>query len=375
MGRGLGIRAVSKSSIQIDFTYRGVRCREKLRLKPTKANMSYAVRIRGEIENAIARGTFNYAEYFPNSNRALMLAPRGFTITIAEALEKYLKYASGELQRSTWLDYRNSVRNKLIPAFGTIPLSVLTRQDIKAWITTQNVSSKRIWNILLPLRSVLADAVADGIIQTNPLYGWTPRVKETGQAKSNIDPFNVVEIRTILDAARTDSIRNLLQFGFWTGLRTSELIAARWEDVEDGLIHVCRARVRGEIKPPKTRNGIRHVKLLNPAMGALKRQRAETFFKQEWIFTSPSGGPWRDDNQLRKVAWIPTLLKSGVKYRYPYQMRHTFASLMCSAGENVHWIANQMGHSDTTMVARNYGKWIPEANPNAGKKAELLWNM
>lgn len=76
---------------------------------------------------------------------------------------------------------------------------------------------------------------------------------------------------------------------------------------------------------------------------------------------------------MRNVAWIPTLKKAEVKYRYPYQTRHTYASMMCSTGENIHWIAAQMGHTTTEMVIRNYGKWIPDVNPLAGSKAEALW--
>ena len=93
---------------------------------------------------------------------------------------------------------------------------------------------------------------------------------------------------------------------------------------------------------------------------------------QEWIFLAPDGDPWRGDGQLRNV-WTKVLKKADVDYRNPYQMRHTYASLLCSAGENLHWIANQMGHSDTTMVGRVYGKWIPDADPYAGAKAEALW--
>ena len=38
--------------------------------EPTPPNVRYAVRLRGEILNAIERGTFNYADYFPESPRA-----------------------------------------------------------------------------------------------------------------------------------------------------------------------------------------------------------------------------------------------------------------------------------------------------------------
>ncbi|WP_422768438.1 Arm DNA-binding domain-containing protein, partial [Pseudomonas aeruginosa] len=43
MGRdGRGVRAVSDSSIEITFMYRGVRCRERISLKPTATNLKRA---------------------------------------------------------------------------------------------------------------------------------------------------------------------------------------------------------------------------------------------------------------------------------------------------------------------------------------------
>ena len=42
--------------------------------------------------------------------------------------------------------------------------------------------------------------------------------------------------------------------------------------------------------------------------------------------------------------------------------------MMLSAGESPMWVAQQMGHSDWTMIARVYGRWIPEAAPDAGQK-------
>ena len=77
---------------------------------------------------------------------------------------------------------------------------------------------------------------------------------EPDKLKSKIDPFSPDEINAILGAA-DGPIRNLLQFAFWTGLRTSELIALRWEDVDGDAIHVQRAKVRGKLKSPKTEAG------------------------------------------------------------------------------------------------------------------------
>lgn len=47
--------------------------------------------------------------------------------------------------------------------------------------------------------------------------------------------------------------------------------------------------------------------------------------------------------------------------------------MMLSAGEHPMWVANQMGHADWTMIAKIYGKWMPDASPDAGSKAEAIF--
>lgn len=67
------------------------------------------------------------------------------------------------------------------------------------------------------------------------------------------------------------------------------------------------------------------------------------------------------------------LKRGGVRYRKPYQTRHTYASMMLSAGEHPMWVAKQMGHKDWTMIARVYGRWMPDADIAAGHRAEALF--
>lgn len=47
--------------------------------------------------------------------------------------------------------------------------------------------------------------------------------------------------------------------------------------------------------------------------------------------------------------------------------------MMLAAGEHPMWVAKQMGHSDWTMIARVYGRWMPSADSSAGTSAESLW--
>jgi integrase len=69
----IGITA-NNSSIQIAFTYNGKRCRETLKIKPTKYSLKEMEKKRDNILYQISNGQFDYLKHFPNSKTALALA-------------------------------------------------------------------------------------------------------------------------------------------------------------------------------------------------------------------------------------------------------------------------------------------------------------
>jgi integrase len=103
MGRSRsGVRAISGSSIEITFAYRGVRCRERVRLKPTPANLKRAARHRAAVLDAIERNTFDYATTFPDSARRLLFLDRpGEAVGLTTYLDGWLTRMEAHLKRST----------------------------------------------------------------------------------------------------------------------------------------------------------------------------------------------------------------------------------------------------------------------------------
>jgi integrase len=111
-------------------------------------------------------------------------------------------------------------------------------------------------------------------------------------------------------------------------------------------------------------------------VAALEAQKAISYSQGGAVFINPrTGKAWETDAQIRKTAWIPALRRARLPYRTAYQTRHTFASLMLSAGENPMWVAQQMGHRDWGMIRKVYGKWISEVDPFAGDRAAKLWSQ
>jgi integrase len=148
------------------------------------------------------------------------------------------------------------------------------------------------------------------------------------------------------------------------------LIALQWPDIDwvHGVVHVHQAMVEKTLKGTKTEAGERYVKILPAAHAALQDQKQHTFLAGGRVFHNPvTNQPFVTDKQIRESVWRPLLRRAGVRYRNPYQTRHTYACTLLSRGENILWVAQQLGHVDTEMVIRTYGKkWIPDLRKQSG---------
>lgn len=209
--------------------YRGVRCRERIALKPTATNLKRAEQHKAAVEHAIANGTFDYAVTFPGSPRATKFAPEASQETVAGFLTKWLAGKKQHVSSSTFEGYRKLVELRLVPALGPTLLVDLKRKTVRDWLSTLEVSNKTLSNIQSCLRSALNDAVDnDELIDTNPLAGWTFSRKDQVK-EDDVDPFSPEEQRAIL-AQLDGQAKNLVQFAFWTDMRTSEMVGLNWED-------------------------------------------------------------------------------------------------------------------------------------------------
>lgn len=369
--RGVRIRryASGKRSIEIQFQFRGVTCKEVLSsLDPDKkGDQRYAINLKAEIENAIERQTFRYTDYFPDSRRARLFGHAVSTITIRELLEEWLKDTERTHPHSTYRCYRKSCNAHLIPQFGSIRARELTPQQIREWIRNRTGTLKSIRNDLTPLRAILDRALNDDIIDRNPLDKIkVSKLVSRQQARTDyeVDPFTEEEIKAVLETALDydPRIRNLLQFAFYSGLRTSELFGLMWGDVDwrNMVVRIQRAVVERRVKETKTKAGIRDVILLPSALDALRDQKQYSFVGGEYVFVRPNErGSFVDYDHLER-PWKYVLKRAKVRYRNPYQTRHTYASQLLSGGENPLFVAQQMGHKTTEMIMRHYGRWVEQ---------------
>jgi integrase len=274
----------------------------------------------------------------------------------------------------------------LYPWFDNVRLRDLTAPMVRARILelggrvdpvtgkAKSLTLKSARNILTPLQAMLSLAVDDGKIPSNPVGRMAlARHWPTAMISSDweADPFAWNELEAIFEACEDGphgAEADYWRFAVGTGLRPSEQIALTWErcDLLNLRIKVAVARVTGHqgpaLKQPKTKAGKRDVDLTAGAWEALQRQKARTFLAGGAVFLDPrTGAEWRTEETLRK-RWVRILRKAGVRYRNPYQTRHTFVSSLLGAGVPPLWVARQVGHATVEMLERNYGRWIDQGS-------------
>ena len=273
-----------------------------------------------------------------------MIAFRGLLL-MRNYLQSWLQAETDNIKHSTWLGYDKILRYHLIPTFGEMTLGDLRRKHVHDWVATQpDLSAKRLRNIVSVLRIALDAAVERELIETNPLLTFRIRKRVNSKAE-NIEPFSAEERAAILSELEGQD-RNLIEFAFWSGLRTSELVALDWSDFDwiRGVVRVSRVLTLGMDEPEdgtKTAAGIREVKLLSPALRVLQAQKIHTLLKNAEVFQNPrTGERWTGDKCIRQGMWTPALRKAKVRYRKPYSTRHTYASMLLAAGESPMWVAS-----------------------------------
>ena len=269
----------------------------------------------------------------------------------------------------------DGIVNRLNDKLGKYYLSQITPERIKKFFTDKRneqgkkITTKTINNYLAILRPALQQAVNSELLLKNPLDTLVITGSKSN-AKEVIDPFSNHEIITILNNC-DGQLHNIFKFAFWTGLRPSELIELNWTDIRDDKVFIKRKRTfySKKAERPKTLASYRSIKILPDAMVSLSDQKQYTYKAHQHIFHNPTTNKAWSSPKVYREAWIRILSKTDLKYRYPYQTRHTFATMMLGAGENLLWVSNAMGHESTKETLDTYSRWIIDSDLNVGMKA------
>jgi len=349
--------------IRLDIGYRGKRLRPVLDLEWNERNRRAALRMVATIRDKMRHGLFDPAEYFPGyGGLEALSATAGTLTTFRDYATAWLK-SLGQKAPATREDYQKALNLVWRDALGERPIKLIRYSELMALSGELAVAGKTLNNYLIPLRGVFEFAKRDGAIAHDP----AAEIENAAVQRPAPDPFTLPEAEAILGelGAREDAqVANYFTAAFFGGFRPSEQIALRWSDVDfqQRTVRVQRAVVRGQAKASTKTYLVRDVELSDRAWAAIEAQRARTQLAAREIFWNPATGqPWADIQSPWRI-WQRCLKRLGLRYREPYQTRHTFATLALMAGANPSYIARQLGHTNANMLFRVYSKWIDGAD-------------
>ena len=126
----------------------------------------------------------------------------------------------------------------------------------------------------------------DGRIKDNPAQ----HLANAKVQKEPPDPFTLEEAESILDYLKNKPVfHNYFKLAFFSGMRTSELIALTWQDIDfqKQCVRVNKASVAGKLKSTKT-HSYRDIELNSRALEALRRQWQRTGgLASGYVFINP----------------------------------------------------------------------------------------
>jgi integrase len=316
--------------------------------------------------------------------------------TFAEYAERWLADHRSRVERSTAIDYDNTLRNHLLPAFGAIRLSAIRSEHVRAYVAgkldgTARVANQpagkggRIQRVLSPktinnqlglLALILGHAVADGLLISNP-----------ASSRDSRRPLKLKVPHREQDYLRPDEVPRYLAAcsPFWrpramtlvlTGCRIGELLALEWVDVDWGgrAIVIRRALKHGKLigstKGDETGRRLDLGPSLTQALRDHQAVAAEYGAATRLVFPAPTGG-YDNAKRLLDRENRPTLERAGLRLSIVnHELRHTAAAVWLSLGFPMEYVRRQMGHRDIATTIRNYGHLERTLIPDAALRTE-----
>jgi len=205
---------------------------------------------------------------------------------ITEILKEVMVDKENTLKHNTVICYQTACKNSIIPYFKGKAVSDIRPIDIKLFqdsLVEKGLGKQSINVARVLLRDVFSLAIMREQATINPIKMVDmPKFKIQKQKPK---PFTMDEIDKILSNS-TGDLRNFFGIAFFTGMRSGEILALKWDDIDfnTDTISINKTIANGVINSPKTHSSLRDIEMLDEARKYFKAQQLLTGLKNDYIF-------------------------------------------------------------------------------------------
>lgn len=315
------------------------------------------------------------------------------TMTLGAYMKTWLAGLRTEaLAPTTIASYTTNVDAHIVARLGSILLDAVTPALIKEFYSALLTQGRRDGSGGLSPRTVnyvgtilgkaLRDAEAQRLINRNPALGVRkPRSKAKA---SKIRTWTAEQLKTFLDHVADDRLYPIWMLASSTGVRRSELLGLRWEDVD---LDAYRLSVRQGLVLVKNQPLLRPTTKSSAARRSISLDSETTRLLRRWrmtqleermlcgagyvetglVATRPDGS-WVHPERFSR--WFEAhRSKAGLPAVRAHDLRHTHATLLLQAGVHPKVVQERLGHSSITVTIDTYSHVIPAMQEDA---AELV---
>lgn len=242
-------------------------------------------------------------------------------------------------------------KNAAVEQFGTLRVEDITPRMVLSYLqrfAAQGYSQKVIANRKMVLKGIFDYAFIAGDIDRNPCVDL-PIVK--GKGRTPRQPASESDIALIEQHKNDSDIARMFYFMLYTGLRRGEAVALQYKHIDrkNKTVRVEQSCAWNEstpvLKKPKTDAGIRTISVPDNAFNVIPARRSPN----EYVFF-PGGLPKRK----AVIGAIKSFQEQTGISATPHQLRHSYASLLHSAGVDVKDAQVMLGHSSIIMTQDIY---------------------
>ena len=293
--------------------------------------------------------------------------------TVKEFLERWLKDYQPNLSPRGYERYQGIIVGHLIPKLGNIALTQLKPEHLQkhyTMIQSAGLSPRTVRYHHAVIHVALKTAVRWGLLARNPADAVTvPRVR-----RNEMQTWSEYEVEQFLNAVKVSPYYALFYTALFTGMRRSELLGLKWEDIDLLLGQIYVSRGLHQLKDgtyiftePKSAKSRRMIALPPSAILLLKehyeKQALDRIMmdkplrESDLVFGTPEGKPLRPNTVTR--AWESLASHAGLKVIRLHDARHTHASIMLKQGIHPKIVQERLGHSSIQMTLDTYSHVTP----------------
>jgi integrase len=270
--------------------------------------------------------------------------------TLADWLDEWWALQSPTWSEATRVQRKHTLGKWVRPCIGKVRLYDLGTKRVAEWraaILNEGATPSVVNHAQAVLSAALGHAVKLGELPTNPCR-VLEKLPEMVERPHALTPEEAEQISAAMPAIRDRILTYLLAYA---GLRPGEGLALTWDDVSDGLIVVDKSWSYGKLKLTKTEK-LRTVEMVPPLAHDLAAYRPARAERRALVIPNADGGHLSINN-WRNREWAKATQKVGVSAS-PYDLRHTYASLLIHEGRPVPAVAALMGHSRPSTTLDTY---------------------